>query len=72
MAAPLHGQGGARQTGGGFGGCVVAIVPDTAVRDVTDAIAREYRTPDNADAEVFVCQASDGAAIIANASKALS
>lgn len=64
MAASLHGEGGARMTGGGFGGCVIAIASTAKVGTVVDAIARDYRAPDGAAAEVFVCAASDGASRI--------
>jgi len=37
-----HGALGARQTGGGFGGCVIALVPNQLVDDVTDAVAQAY------------------------------
>jgi galactokinase len=64
MAVPLDGQGGARMTGGGFGGCVIAVAPDLKVSAVVKAIADKYRTPDGLPAEVFVCQASAGASQI--------
>jgi galactokinase len=34
---------GARMTGGGFGGCVIALVPDRRVDEVTDAVRRAVR-----------------------------
>ncbi|ART68290.1 galactokinase [Mycobacterium dioxanotrophicus] len=34
---------GARMTGGGFGGCVIALVPEERVDDVTDAVLRAVR-----------------------------
>lgn len=61
MAAPLGGEGGARMTGGGFGGCVIAVAPTGKVSAVVAAVAADYRTPDGSAAEVFVCQASAGA-----------
>jgi galactokinase len=61
MAAPLNGEGGARMTGGGFGGCVIAVAPDARVASVVKAIADQYRTPEGLAAEVFVCQPSAGA-----------
>ena len=49
LAALLHtaigGEGGARMTGGGFGGAVVAVMRGGAVDTVVDAVMREYRTP---------------------------
>jgi len=61
MAAPLGGIGGARMTGGGFGGCVVAVAPIAGVPAVLNAIARDYRTPAGTLADVFVCSPSAGA-----------
>jgi len=39
-------QGGARMTGGGFGGACVAIMPRSRVADVQAAIQAQYTTPD--------------------------
>jgi galactokinase len=64
MAAPLRGEGGARMTGGGFGGCVIAAAPITLVPAVVKAIADRYRTPEGLPAEVFVCQPSAGASAL--------
>lgn len=64
MTAPLAGGGGARMTGGGFGGCVVAVAPDQKVSAVIEAVAGQYRTPEGSQAEVFICQASAGASQI--------
>lgn len=64
MAAPLKGEGGVRMTGGGFGGCVIAVAADPDVPAVVQAVAEEYRTPEGAPAAVFVCQPSAGASQI--------
>lgn len=61
MARPLSGRGGARMTGGGFGGCVIAVAPNDLVHAVVDAIAAHYQTPEGLPAEVFICRASAGA-----------
>jgi galactokinase len=61
MGAATAGDGGARMTGGGFGGCVIAVAPDARVASVVKAIADLYRTPEGLAAEVFVCQPSAGA-----------
>jgi galactokinase len=66
MAAPLAGpggmlHGGARMTGGGFGGCVVAVAPDDCVASVVKAVVDHYRTPEGLTADIFVCQPSAGA-----------
>lgn len=62
--AAIEGAGGARMTGGGFGGCVVALLPEVRLSVLEEAIARDYRAPSGAVAELFVCSAADGAAVI--------
>lgn len=55
-------RGGVRMTGGGFGGCVVALMPQELVASVREAVAREYPRRTNGLTETFyVCQASQGA-----------
>ena len=56
-------QGGARMTGGGFGGAVVALMPAGKVTAVTSALT--YRTPAGAPPLVMVEQASAGAGLLA-------
>ena len=54
-------EGGARMTGGGFGGCIVALLPRARVGVVRDAIATQYRAPSGEPAIVYVCDAAAGA-----------
>ena len=55
------GAAGAKMTGGGFGGCVVAVVP----RDTADGFAARlearYRERTDRKADVFRCDPADGA-----------
>lgn len=53
--------GGARMTGGGFGGCVIALAPVGGVDEIRAAVAQGYRSPQGREAEVHVCAASGGA-----------
>jgi galactokinase len=53
--------GGARMTGGGFGGCAVALMPLEKVEAVRQAVANQYRAPSGEAATVYVCSASAGA-----------
>lgn len=38
----LNGQGGVRMTGGGFGGCVVALLPDALLEPVKACVSKAY------------------------------
>jgi galactokinase len=51
---------GARMTGGGFGGCVIALVPSERVDPIADAVAKHYREQDWAAPVPFVAVATDG------------
>jgi galactokinase len=57
--------GGVRMTGGGFGGCVVALVPGALVARVRAAVERSYRGPNGEQATVYVCHAAAGAGPVA-------
>lgn len=57
--------GGVRMTGGGFGGCVVALVPHALVDAARAAVETHYRAPNGALASVYVCRAAAGAGVIA-------
>ena len=53
--------GGARMTGGGFGGCVVALLPEGRVAQAVERVRADYRSPDGEESLVFRCEASAGA-----------
>jgi galactokinase len=57
-------QGGARMTGGGFGGCVVALLPESCVEAARAAVERDYRSPDGRQGTVWVCHAAAGASAL--------
>lgn len=61
--AILLGDGGARMTGGGFGGCIVALVPLNKVDAVREAVSAAYRTPEGQMPDIHVCQAGEGASV---------
>lgn len=42
VKAVIGDKGGVRMTGGGFGGCIVALVPEELVPAVQDAVAKQY------------------------------
>jgi galactokinase len=53
--------GGVRMTGGGFGGCVVALLPHELVETVRGVVGQAYRGPNGETATVYVCRAAAGA-----------
>ena len=57
---------GARMTGAGFGGCAVALVERNQVSEFVSVVMAEYRHISNLDAEMYVCQPSEGASSIIN------
>lgn len=54
-------QGGVRMTGGGFGGCVVALVTPDLVSKVTEAVVSQYQAKTGLKETIYVCSASQGA-----------
>ena len=54
-------EGGVRMTGGGFGGCVVALVPEALVEQVRTAVSEEYEICTGIKETFYVCQATQGA-----------
>lgn len=52
---------GARLTGGGFGGAIVAIVDSQVIDTVSDAIVREYHERSGIETRAIHCHIGDGA-----------
>ncbi|WP_299998303.1 galactokinase [uncultured Cedecea sp.] len=61
VKAAIGEQGGVRMTGGGFGGCIVALVPQELVPVIEQAVAREYQVKTGIKETFYVCKASAGA-----------
>ncbi|MEW5959335.1 MAG: galactokinase [Chloroflexota bacterium] len=61
IGAVIGEAGGVRMTGGGFGGCVVALAPQELAPEVEAAIAAKYPAASGLEATVYVCRASAGA-----------
>jgi galactokinase len=55
---------GCRMTGGGFGGCVVALVRSDSVPAITSKLATGYKTRTGLDATIFGSRPASGASII--------
>jgi len=57
-------QGGVRMTGGGFGGCIVSVMPPVLVDQVKAAIESKYQAATGLKESIYVCQAKDGAGLV--------
>ncbi|MEZ9174831.1 galactokinase [Vibrio kanaloae] len=57
-------QGGVRMTGGGFGGCIVALVPPALVDEIKTTVEQKYQAATGLKESIYVCQAKDGASLI--------
>lgn len=57
-------NGGARMTGGGFGGCIVALAPQDKVDVVRKIIAENYEKNTGLKETFYVCTASQGVQVV--------
>jgi galactokinase len=57
----LGDKGGVRMTGGGFGGCMVALMPHDMVDGAKQLIAEKYEAKTGYKETIYICSASDGA-----------
>ncbi|MPW28703.1 galactokinase [Agarivorans sp. B2Z047] len=57
-------EGGVRMTGGGFGGCIVALIPPALVDDVCQAVEQKYQALTGLKESIYVCKAMPGAGAI--------
>lgn len=56
---------GARMTGGGFGGCAVALVRAGAAQAFAASVIESYQTTTGISPNVYVCAATNGAEVVA-------
>lgn len=63
VKATIGNKGGVRMTGGGFGGCVVALVPEALVDDVKQAVESQYQAKTGIKETFYVCKPSEGAGL---------
>jgi galactokinase len=61
---PAGGVVGARMTGGGFGGCIVALVRAGREREIADRISQTYHTRTGIKATAFVTRPALGAHVV--------
>ena len=52
---------GVRITGGGFGGCTVAIVKNSSIDEFKETVLSEYKKETGIDAEIYEAEIGDGA-----------
>ncbi|QMV19475.1 galactokinase [Granulicella sp. 5B5] len=62
-AAALPGCYGSRLTGGGFGGCTVNLVDRAQSAPFSKALSDAYKKAFSIDAEIYICEPVDGAAL---------
>lgn len=63
VKAAIGDKGGVRMTGGGFGGCVVALVPEALVDEVKQAVENQYQAKTGIKETFYVCKPSAGAGL---------
>jgi galactokinase len=61
---PKGGVHGCRMTGGGFGGCTVALVQSDQVKSISDRIATEYEKRTKIKPTIFVSRPAAGATVL--------
>jgi galactokinase len=57
-------EGGARMTGGGFGGCVIALLPQHRVDAVSLAVREQYKAPNGRPVLIHACRPGPGARLL--------
>jgi galactokinase len=55
---------GARMTGGGFGGCAVALVKTELAATFAKNVAKAYQAKTNKEPQLYVCEPSAGAGVV--------
>ena len=61
ISTEMGGTGGVRMTGGGFGGCVVSIMPKEKISSVISSVKTYYSKFSGIEADFYQCTASSGA-----------
>jgi galactokinase len=58
---------GARMTGGGFGGCAVALVEEGQAERFRKMVATQYRQATGLQPRLYICTAQAGASVVSQA-----
>ena len=64
IASKTDGVIGARMTGGGFGGCIVALVQGNKADSISDSICREYEEQTGVKPSAFMTRPGQGVHVI--------
>jgi galactokinase len=65
LASGQAGVYGARMTGGGFGGCTINLVDAAHADEVQQRLERNYKEKTGLKPTILICEASDGAGVVA-------
>jgi galactokinase len=65
LAKQVEGVYGARMTGGGFGGCTIALVESDSVEGFQQTVRNGYERSTGCQPEIYVCSAANGVGRIA-------
>jgi galactokinase len=68
IAGVIGANGGVRMTGGGFGGCIVALVPDTLVDHVQDVVEQKYEPHTGIKERIYISQPVKGVSVLSQES----
>lgn len=66
MTEAIDGEGGARQTGGGFGGAVIGLMPQARLEAVRTHVLGNYQTPAGTPPDIYIEPARPGASVLPN------
>jgi galactokinase len=64
LAQNVRGVYGSRMTGGGFGGCTVSLIEESAIDRASQILTDGYRIATGLDVDIYVCAPSDGARLM--------
>ncbi|MCP5382806.1 MAG: galactokinase [Kordiimonadaceae bacterium] len=53
-------KGGVRMTGGGFGGCVIALIPKNLSEKVKEIVVKQYQAKTGLKEDIYICEPASG------------